>query len=423
MTVNANEVNLMLVYNIVTNLLKKIVYNCKKSNDYICNREILKMNLEHINSWHSLLKTPYLRGRYITNFHIEKCLDKLPKSITSVIGFSVESRPIYSLKFGNGPIKILMWSQMHGNESTTTKALFDCFNLFETRNEIPVQILKSCTIQIIPILNPDGAARYTRFNANDCDLNRDAQDLSQPESKVLRDAYDKFKPDYCFNLHGQRTIFGVGSTGISATLSFLSPSQDEERSHTANRKTAMAIISEIYNTLSKELPGGIGRFDDSFNLNCVGDTFQSFGVPTLLYEAGHYPNDYDREVSRRLVFIALLKGLEIISKGVDLTRFENYFNIPENAKNFYDIIIRNAKVTDNYSDLKDIAIQYKEVLKEGCIDFLPIIENISKLDAFFGHKEIDAKGQLVRTVENSELKSAHENDFVSINSKKMSLKL
>ena len=61
--------------------------------------------------------------------------------------------------------------------------------------------------------------------------------------------------------------------------------------------------------LQVEIPNGIGRYDDGFNLNCVGDTFQNFGVPTLLYEAGHYANDYEREEVRRLMFIALLKGL------------------------------------------------------------------------------------------------------------------
>jgi murein tripeptide amidase MpaA len=36
------------------------------------------------------------------------------------------------------------------------------------------------------MLNPDGAKTYTRENANKVDLNRDSQDLTQPESKILR---------------------------------------------------------------------------------------------------------------------------------------------------------------------------------------------------------------------------------------------
>jgi hypothetical protein len=56
---------------------------------------------------------------------------------------------------------------------------------------------------------------YTRLNANEVDLNRDSQNLTQPESKVLREIFDLFQPHYCFNLHDQRTIFGV-STGKPA---------------------------------------------------------------------------------------------------------------------------------------------------------------------------------------------------------------
>lgn len=379
------------------------------------------MQLEQINSLYSLLKTPELFGRYITNSHIEKCLEKFPKSLISVVGHSVEDRPIYSLKFGSGSTKILLWSQMHGNESTTTKALFDCFNLFETNNKITNSILESCTLLVIPILNPDGAERYTRLNANEVDLNRDAQDLSQPESRVLRQVYENFKPHYCFNLHGQRTIYGIEMSGVSSTLSFLSPSQDENRSLTKNRKTAMAVISKINSVLQEEIPNGIGRYDDGFNLNCVGDTFQNFGIPTILYEAGHYPNDYNREEVRRYIFISLLKGLRYISKGVDELDYIDYLKIPENSKSFYDIIIRNTKISEDNDQLTDIAIQYNEVLNGGKIDFVPVVEEISKLDKFYGHKEIDANGALVEAGENLMLKVGYEIDFVLVNNKKIGL--
>lgn len=380
------------------------------------------MNLEHLNSLYSLVKTPELCGRYITNSHIEICLNKLPKSIISTVGYSVEDRPIYSLTYGNGPIKILLWSQMHGNESTTTKALFDCFRLFETNNALPKSILDTCTLVVIPMLNPDGAERYTRFNANGVDLNRDAQDLSQPESKVLRQVFNDFQPDFCFNLHGQRTIYNVGNTNVSATLAFLSPSQDPERSLTPNRKMAMAIISKINALLQQDLPNGIARYDDSFNLNCVGDTFQNFGVPTILYEVGHLSNDYNREVVRCLVFVSILKGLQAIADGNDDSEFINYLEIPENGKSFYDIIIRNVKENETSNNVVDIAIQYQETLINGKIEFIPKVETISKLDHFFGHREIDAKNNFVTTMKNCALKVANEIVFVLINNEKIALK-
>lgn len=43
------------------------------------------------------------------------------------IGRSVEGRSINHLWFGRGPYKVLLWSQMHGDEPTATAALFDVF--------------------------------------------------------------------------------------------------------------------------------------------------------------------------------------------------------------------------------------------------------------------------------------------------------
>jgi hypothetical protein len=380
------------------------------------------MIAEYFNSIYSLIKTPELFGRYITNSDIEKCFAKFPNSHISTIGYSVENRPIYSLKFGTGSKKVLLWSQMHGNESTTTKALFDCFNLFLTNNKIPNTILEACTLVVIPILNPDGAERYTRLNANEIDLNRDAQNLTQPESKVLRAVFEGFKPDYCFNLHGQRTIYNVGKSPIPATLSFLSPAQDQERSLTPNRKVAMSIIAKINVLMQTEIPNTIARYDDGFNLNCVGDTFQNFGVPTVLYEAGHLKGDYNREEVRRLMFMALLTGLQAIADGVEEQNFTSYLSLPENSKQFYDIIIRNAKLKKDSATITDIGILYDETLVNDKIEFIPIVEKISNLDDFFGHREIDAKGHLLSTSEKSAIKVTNEIDFVMLNNEKIALK-
>jgi murein tripeptide amidase MpaA len=93
---------------------------------------------------------------------------------------------------------------MHGNESTTTKALFDFLNVLQNGSALADQLL---LILLYSNVEPDGADMYTRLNANEVDLNRDSQNLTQPESKVLREIFDLFQPHYCFNLHDQRTIF------------------------------------------------------------------------------------------------------------------------------------------------------------------------------------------------------------------------
>jgi len=365
-------------------------------------------------------KEDTLFGRYIHNDSLTEWIKKISSKVTiKTIGNSVQNREVIALTIGKGSIKILAWSQMHGNESTTTKGVCDLVNALLSSHEISEEILHNCTIKIIPILNPDGAVAYTRVNANHVDLNRDAQLLSQPESKLLRSVFDNFKPDYCLNLHGQRTIFGAGDIGKSATVSFLSPSEDEARTITLSRKNGMNVIANINKVLQAEIPGHIGLYDDAFNINCVGDTFQSLHVPTILFEAGHYGTDYCRETTRCFIFLALVSGLHYISRLANSSESNSeikaYLEIPNNKKNFCDIIIRNTAEGD-------FAIQYKEELRINEIHFIPEIKLKGNLNAHFGHREINAGGAEVTDLKGQRLQVGGENDFVLMNNEKFALK-
>ncbi|WP_431157690.1 M14 family metallopeptidase [Winogradskyella poriferorum] len=380
------------------------------------------MNIKDLINNYSKIKEARLHGRYITNQSIESCLKDLEFNY-EVIGRSVEERPIYGIQLGQGKNRVLMWSQMHGNESTTTKSIFDFFKVLKYDKEFSDFILEKCTLYIIPILNPDGAYNYTRLNANKIDLNRDAQDLSQPESRVLNTIFEAFNPHFCFNLHGQRTIFGVGESGKSSSISFLAPAQDEERSITNNRKIAMTIVADMYSTLNEYLIGHIGRYDDAFNINCVGDTFQSKGIPTILFEAGHINGDYNREEVRKYILVAMLKALTSISKFNNKScDYSTYNNILNNSKSFYDIIIRNALINSNDKHSVDIAIQYDEVLIDEKIEFIPRIKAIANLSSFYGHVEIEAGRKVVKSSSGSVLKVTNEIDFVLLNNEKIALK-
>ncbi|WP_299311909.1 M14 family zinc carboxypeptidase [uncultured Aquimarina sp.] len=329
-----------------------------------------------------------LSGRYIHLQHISPILDNLSSKVDiELLGASENNAPIHLIKLGNGKKKLLFWSQMHGNESTTTKAVLDFINMLtDDSNEFSKNILASCTLYIIPILSPDGAKAYTRLNYNQVDLNRDAQDKTQKESIILNNIIHKIRPDVAFNLHGQRTIFSVGETDFSATVSFLSPAGDKERTVTPCRKVAMEIITEMNLVLQKFIPNSIGRYDDGFNINCVGDTLSDIGIPTILFEAGHYAGDYDREETRAYIFYALVAAVRYISdKNLAGDGYEGYFDIPENGKCFYDIIIRDVILDKNNVD---IAIQYTEELCENDIKFIPKIVKIEDLRKFYGHREI-----------------------------------
>lgn len=335
------------------------------------------------------VKLADISGRYIIPLDIDPFLDLLANRFeVRILGESVEGRPIRSVTLGTGPLRIMMWSQMHGNESTTTKSVLDLINYLRTDSDEARSILKNCTIAIVPILNPDGAIAYTRVNANGVDLNRDAQDRTQPESLILRALYDQFKPDYCFNLHDQRTIFNVGDTDKPATVSFLAPAHDPERSISKARAISMQLIVAMNHELQKFIPGQIGRYDDGFNSNCIGDTFQMLHTPTVLFEAGHFQGDYEREQTRAYIFMALLKAVgTIANKEVGSFNPERYFDIPENNKMFYDILIRNVHLLDPHREVGDSAgILFVETLTGTKIDFVCKLEQVGNLDGKFAHK-------------------------------------
>ena len=354
------------------------------------------MNLEHLFSQY---KEETIQGRYITLDSIGPLLQKLnTNDQLKIIGKSVLGKPIYSYEIGEGKTKIFLWSQMHGNESTTTKALFDFLNVLHSGSELAQQLLNAFTFCSIPMLNPDGATLYTRVNANKVDLNRDSQELTQPESKLLRAIFESFKPDYCFNLHDQRTIFGVSTTGKPATLSFLAPSYNEEREINESRLQAINLIASINEVLQEYLPNQIGRFDDSFNINCIGDMFQYLGVSTLLFEAGHFADDYEREKTRKYVFMALIASFKTLSENVIVSNgIDIYLNIPQNKAVFYDFIYKNIKINyDGIEKITNFAAQYKEELIENQICFNAYISEIGNLDGYFGHFEYNAKEALYK---------------------------
>lgn len=342
-------------------------------------------------------KEEKLFGRYITNHHIEPLFDSLKEYFEiSVIGKSVSDKPIYQFKTGSGKIKIYMWSQMHGNESTCTKALFDLFNFLKSDELFAKQIRDEFTIICIPILNPDGAEAYTRINANGIDLNRDSVTLSQPESRLLRKVFDEFQPDFCFNLHDQRTIFAAGFERTPATVSFLAPAYNEACDINEVRLKAMNIIVAMNLELQKIIPGQVGQFDDSFNVNCIGDQLQSLNVPTLLFEAGHFQDDYDREFTRKCIFISYLTAFECIAKnGFIGNKSGEYFAIPQNNPIFFDFIYKNVKIiVDGVEKIINFAAQFKEVLKDGAISFEAEIIEIGELAGNYGHIEYDFNGEL-----------------------------
>lgn len=335
----------------------------------------------------------HIKGRYVTNEVVFNFLKTLNDDFKiSDIGQSVLGKTIKSVQVGNGKIKVLMWSQMHGNESTTTKGLIDFLSYLNTDDNIAQKIKENYTLFCIPILNPDGAELYTRENANKVDLNRDAKNKTQPESIILNSIYLNFQPDICFNLHDQRTIFAAGDSKLAATMSFLAPAYNSKREYNDVRLKVVAIINAINSELQKVIPNQIGRYDDAFNENCIGDYLTTLNIPTILFEAGHYQDDYQRDEVRKFVFISIVSAL--LKLDFDFNDFDNelddYLKIPQNKVCFQDFLYKNIKINDGGNEkIVNFAAHFKEVLNNSKIEFEAKISQVDSSETTIGHFEFD----------------------------------
>ncbi len=316
------------------------------------------------------------------------------------IGTSFLGNEIYKLSFGTGEKRLLIWSQMHGNESSGTRAMFDVINFFEQNSELAQTILSNLTIDFIPMLNPDGSNVNTRRNAVGIDINRDFLAKESTEIHVLLNQIEKGNYQTLFNLHDQRTIFNVGQTSKPATLSFLAPSYNVEEDVNEVRQKTMGIIQAMNTELQKVIPGYVGRYTSEFYPMSTGDNFTKMGYPCVLFEAGHFPNDYQRNETRKYNALAIIAGFYSIATKTDFP-FDEYLLIPQNGQRYLDIILHNVSVQNGEnSSIVDLGIYFEDEYNEE----LNLVEQIAKfieigdLRKFIGHLEIDAEKQIYKGI-------------------------
>lgn len=345
------------------------------------------------------LKNQNFPNRYISPKSLEKFLQQNLSDYVAEIGRSYLGKPILMLSIGSGPVKVLAWSQMHGNESNATHAMLDLLESFKEQEELQTELFSKITLDFIFMLNPDGSHCWTRRNALDIDMNRDFLKLSSKEFPLLKKIAEEGSYDYALNLHEQRTVFSTDGEN-PATLSFLAPAENVEREITETRKKSMAVISSIVENIKEYLPQQIARYNDEFYPNSTGDNFTKMGLTTILYEGGHFPEDYKRENTRKFYTIALYEGLKAISElNGSVTDYEKYFELPENQESHYDIIYRNVKLNTDFDCIVDVAVQYREELKDGDneISFVPVVVEVGDVGKKKGWKEIDCTGKFFKS--------------------------
>lgn len=313
----------------------------------------------------------------------------------SEIGRSVQGRPIRAMTFGDGAITVLLWSQMHGDESTATMALADLLSWFADgrRGDDPLRdrLASRLRIVMVPMLNPDGAELFQRENAFGVDINRDARNLVTPEARALKALRDSIRPAFGFNLHDQnaRTLSGKDERQVAIAL--LAPAADEERTYGPARTTARLVAAEIAAVLNAEIPGRVAKYNDAFEPRAFGDLMQQWGTSTVLIESGAMAGDPEKQRLRALNVAAILSALDAIATGRHLAADPRaYDDLPTNARAAVDVVVRGGTlVLPGAEPLRvDVALNYEESLAR--LD--PRVREVGDLASVIALDTVDATG-------------------------------
>ena len=341
---------------------------------------------------------------------VVKRLDEVLKAAPGLfsmekIGESLEGRAINHVTIGTGRTGVLLWSQMHGDEATATAALFDVFEYIRRHREDPMvrRILSQLTLHVVPMLNPDGAERFQRRNAQSIDINRDALRLQTPEGRALKALRDRLNPALGFNLHNQSWRTSVGTPPKPASISLLSVAYDEPRSEDAGRKLTKRVCAVIRDALEPLASGQLGRYDDEFEVRAFGDNITLWGTPVVLIETGPWPSAEPDAPLVRLNFVAILSALDALATGrVDKADPKRYEELPVNDSKTLFVLITNATVINGAgvppftSDIGLIASRRVHVI-DGRRDLQTTvtIDDMGDLRTLGALRMIDATGKTV----------------------------
>lgn len=314
------------------------------------------------------------------------------------VGRSFNNREIYQVEWGNGPLRIFMWSQMHGDEPTATPALIDMFAFLQKNSdrEWVKDFARKFTIRGVPMLNPDGTDLYQRRNLQGIDINRDAVNLQTPEGRLLKKLRDEWSPAIGFNLHNQQALTTAGNSYKQAAISFLAVLGDPSGRSNPGFERNKRVISAMVVALNQFIPGHIGRYDDEYNGQAFGDNFSAWGTPVILIETGAL-HGKDEMYLVKMNYVAFFAALKSIADGSEQNLSPvNYENLPANTSGrIVHFMFRRANVV-NTGDPRmsqfssDIAVNLERRRAEFAS--MTFVRDVGGLPSLRGLEEYDASG-------------------------------
>ena len=312
---------------------------------------------------------------------------------TEEVGRSAEGRPLRHVSWGRGKTRVLLWSQMHGDESTASMAIADLFRFLGDNPDDPIvrRLRDGTTLDFLPVMNPDGAARFQRRNAQGIDVNRDARRLASPEARALHELRERLKPDFGFNLHDQNVGTRAGDSDRGTAIALLAPAYNDAREVNASRARAIEVAVVVRSVLEPYIHGHIAKWDDTFNPRAFGDLTQQAGVSTILIESGAIDGDVQKQRLRKLNFLALVGALDAIATGSYAGQPQaRYDELPENAAVWPDLLVAGGTlaIPGQPQAKVDVLVDFdRPLLERG-----GTIADVGDLEGRKARRTIDATG-------------------------------
>ncbi|MEM8678498.1 MAG: M14 family zinc carboxypeptidase [Planctomycetota bacterium] len=330
---------------------------------------------------------------------LQRCLDDLDGATGTrsfELGRSWQQRRIRAVEVGTGTRQVLLWSQMHGDEPTHTVVLLELLRFLLSGDERATSLLSQLALTIVPMLNPDGAERGTRQNAQGIDINRDARRLASPEAEWLWRLCEERSFDFAFTLHNQRRSRTVDGAHLCA-LSLLVPPMDASHTETLGVRLAKQVGSLIRQATEPHAQGMLSRYVAGFMPRCFGEAIQMRGTSALLIEAGACPQ-MEGEWLTRLHLHAVVAGLDGLALGnladVDTGPYET---LPEsNDVDLLDVLVRGVSVqdeTEQPSAAVDLGILHEP--QDG-LRVAGKWDEVGDLEGRFGRLVIEAEGLVAK---------------------------
>ncbi|MCZ6755356.1 MAG: M14 family zinc carboxypeptidase [Gemmatimonadetes bacterium] len=311
------------------------------------------------------------------------------------IGRSAQDRPLRTITFGQGSTELLLWSQMHGDEATATRALADLVGFFAAREEVDLhrRLRQHLRITMLLMLNPDGAQAHQRETADGIDINRDAVRLASPEAQALAAVRERLQPAFGFNLHDQDVRRRAGPDGDQVAFSFLAPPVDIHDTWAPVRARAHQLVATMAAAALDALPNRVARWSEEYEPRAFGECFQRAGTSTVLVETGALRDDPDKERLRTHLAALLLTTFDRLADGSwEQTDPAVYTGLPLNHPVLHDLhLTGGTTVVGGRETQADVALLFDDPVAHQA----PRLAELGDLGQATALERVDCTGRWV----------------------------